>query len=316
MIEEEKRRFIQKLGFKLLRDVNACSVAGATSISATVLLSGPNRGTRYDDYARLANAVAKLVKAQGVKTTASLDRNIGDFRESLDFLAKSGLIDRIRRGNDEIIVVRENKRLALDFYKNNLIHAFVLPSLICSAMLDGKRGDALIEEVQRWLDVFRYEFALPARHELGGEIEKSLARLRGLGALQDDQVDAAHPVVVATIAALNVFRESYWLTVKTVREVMASDGSTEKALVSEYQKAYEAALLVGEAVQPEGATMVLFQNAVSRLIELEYVQSEKRGRGGRERAYLPGTRWPELEAYEEELRRAVLRGRAVWPRPV
>lgn len=316
MIEEEKRRFIQKLGFKILRDVNACSVAGATSISATVLLSGPNRGTRYDDYARLANAVAKLVKAQGVKTTASLDRNIGDFRESLDFLAKSGLIDRIRRGNDEIIVVRENKRLALDFYKNNLIHAFVLPSLICSAMLDGKRGDALIEEVQRWLDVFRYEFALPARHELGGEIEKSLARLRGLGALQDDQVDAAHPVVVATIAALNVFRESYWLTVKTVREVMASDGSTEKALVSEYQKAYEAALLVGEAVQPEGATMVLFQNAVSRLIELEYVQSEKRGRGGRERAYLPGTRWPELEAYEEELRRAVLRGRAVWPRPV
>jgi glycerol-3-phosphate O-acyltransferase len=315
-IEEEKRRFVQKLGFRILRDVNNCSVAGATSISATVLLSGPHRGTRYEDYARLANALARLIKAQGVKTTASLDRNIGDFRESLDFLAKSGLIDRIRRGNEEIIVVRENKRLALDFYKNNLIHAFVLPSLICSAMLGLKRGDELTEEVQRWLNVFRYEFALPDRHELRQHVEASIARLRGLEALRGDELDLANPVVIATIGALDVFREAYWLGTKTLREVLTPEGSTEKALVAEYQKAYEAALLVGEAVQPEGATTVLFQNVISRLVELGYVRTERRGRAGREKVHLRGPNWAELAAYEDELRSALLRGRSVWPRPL
>jgi len=315
-IEEEKRRFIQKLGFKILRDVNDCSVAGATSISATVLLSGPHRGTRYEDYARLANALAKLIKAQGVKTTASLDRNIGDFRESLDFLAKSGLIDRIRRGSDEIVVVRENKRLALDFYKNNLIHAFVLPSLVCSALLAGKRGATLVEEVQRWLDVFRYEFALPDRHELARHIDTTIARLRELDVLRGDEIDAANPVVIATVGALDVFRESYWLAAKTVREVLAADGTTDKALVAEYQKAYEAALLVGEAAQPEGATTVLFQNSTSRLVELGYVRTERRGRGGRERVYLRAARWAELGDYEDDLRGAVLKGRSVWPRPL
>ena len=315
-IEEEKRRFVQKLGFKILRDVNDCSVAGATSISATVLLSGPHRGTRYEDYARLANALAKLIKAQGIKTTASLDRNIGDFRESLDFLAKSSLIDRIRRGNDEIIVVRENKRLALDFYKNNVIHAFVLPSLVCSAMLEKKRGDALVEDVQRWLDVFRYEFALPDRHELGRHIETSIARLRELEALRGDELDATHPVVVATIGALDVFREAYWLGVKTIREVLTAEGVSEKALVAEYQKAYEAALLVGEVVQPEGATTVLFQNVISRLVELGFVRSERRGRGGRERFLLRSSRWSQIAAYEDELRTALLKGRSVWPRPL
>jgi glycerol-3-phosphate O-acyltransferase len=315
-VEEEKRRFVQKLGFKILRDVNDCSVAGATSISATVLLSGPHRGTRYEDYARLANALARLIKAQGVKTTASLDRNIGDFRESLDFLAKSGLIDRIRRGSDEIVVVRENKRLALDFYKNNVIHAFVLPSLVCSALLEQKRGDALIEEVQRWLDVFRYEFALPDRHELGRHIETAIARLRDLDALRADEIDPTNPVVIATVGVLDVFREAYWLSVKTVREVLTAEGSTDKSLVSEYQKAYEAALLVGEVVQPEGATTVLFHNTVSRLVELGYVRTERRGRGGRERVHLRGSRWADLGTYEEDLRRALLKGRSIWPRPL
>jgi len=315
-IEEEKRRFVQKLGFKILRDVNGCTVAGATSISATVLLSGPHRGTRYEDYARLANALARLVKAQGVKTTASLDRNIGDFRESLDFLAKSGLIDRIQRGNDEIIVVRENKRLALDFYKNNLIHAFVLPSLVCSALLEHQRDDDLIADVQRWLDVFRYEFALPDRHELRSHVEKSIARLQSLGAVSGEHTDPSHPVVIATIGALDVFREAYWLGTKTLSEVLPGDGLAEKALVAEYQKAYEAALLVGEAVQPEGATTVLFQNVISRLVELGYVRTEQRGRGGRERAVIRGPNWPELGSYEDELRKAVLKGRSVWPRPL
>src|SRR6185369_16617672 len=39
--EEEKRKFIQRLGFRLLREVNGAAVAGATAISATALLGAP-----------------------------------------------------------------------------------------------------------------------------------------------------------------------------------------------------------------------------------------------------------------------------------
>jgi len=315
-IEEEKRRFVQKLGFKILRDVNDCAVAGATSISATVLLSGPHRGTRYEDYARLANALARLVKVQGMKTTASLDRNIGDFRESLEFLTKSGLIDHITRGNTEVLVIGDHKRLALDFYKNNLIHAFVLPSLVCSAMLAGRRGDALADDVQHWLDVFRFEFALPDRHELRQLVERQVGYLRDLGAVTDDTIDVEHAVVIAAVGVLDVFREAYWLAAKTVQEVLGADGLGEKPLTAEYQKSCETALLVGESSKPECANTVLLQNALRRMTELGHVRSQQRGRGGRERVYLRGARYSELSPFADELREAVLRGRAVWPQPL
>ena len=285
-VEEEKRRFVQKLGFRILRDVNDCAVAGATSISATVLLSGPHRGTRYEDYARLANALARLVKIQGMKTTASLDRNIGDFRESLDFLTKSGLIERITRGNTEVLVIGDHKRLALDFYKNNLIHAFVLPSLVCSAMLAGKRGDALADEVQHWLDVFRFEFALPDRHELRQLVESQVGYLRELGAVTGDAIDGEHAVVIAAVGVLDVFREAYWLAAKTVQEVLdvdRVDGVAEKHLTAEYQKSCETALLVGESSKPECANTVLLQNALRRMTELG-LRAKRAARAGWPRA--------------------------------
>ena len=316
VVEEEKRRFVQKLGFKLLRDVNDCSVAGATSISATVLLSGPHRGTRYEDYARFANALARLVKAQGIKTTASLDRNIGDFRESLDFLTKSGLIEHITRGNDEVLVIGEHKRLALDFYKNNLIHAFVVPSLVCSALLNGKLGDALVDEVQYWLDVFRFEFALPDRHELRGLIELQQRHLAELGAISGDKIDPEHAVVIAAVGVLDVFKEAYWLAARTVRDVLGPEGLAEKPLTAEYQKSCETALLVGESSKPECANTVLLQNALRRMTELGFVRTEQRGRGGRERVTLRGARYSELPAFVDVLKEAVLQGRAVWPQPL
>src|SRR5262249_6414290 len=49
-IEEEKRRFVQRLGFRLLREVNDVAVSGATSVSATALLGAPRPACRLEDF--------------------------------------------------------------------------------------------------------------------------------------------------------------------------------------------------------------------------------------------------------------------------
>src|SRR5256885_3206228 len=40
-VEDEKRRFTRRLGFRLLREVNHAAVAGATAVSASALLGAP-----------------------------------------------------------------------------------------------------------------------------------------------------------------------------------------------------------------------------------------------------------------------------------
>src|SRR5262249_27236032 len=74
VIEEEKRRFIQKLGFRILREVNAVTVAGATSVSSTVLLSSPHAAWRYPEFLTQAQSLVELLRGQRVRSTASLDR--------------------------------------------------------------------------------------------------------------------------------------------------------------------------------------------------------------------------------------------------
>src|SRR5206468_2578126 len=92
-IEEEKRYFIQKLGFRLLREVNEVAVAGATSLSSTVLLSAPQLAIRYGDFVVAARLLTNLLVARNVTLTASLQRNTGDFLESLRFLQGGKLIE-------------------------------------------------------------------------------------------------------------------------------------------------------------------------------------------------------------------------------
>ncbi len=95
--QEEKRRFIRKLGFRLLREVNDVAVAGATSLSSTVLLSAPQHAIRYGDFVAAGRALTSLLVARNVTLTASLQRNTGDFLESLRFL-QSGKLDRVDEG--------------------------------------------------------------------------------------------------------------------------------------------------------------------------------------------------------------------------
>lgn len=283
-IEEEKRRFIQRLGFRILRDVNDCSVAGATSISATVLLGAPHVGTRYQDYAVQANALAEYVLASGVTPTASLERNLGDFRESLGFLEQSGHIETYKRGEDEILVVAENRRMALDFYKNNLIHVFLIPSLVTTALLAGKRGSDLVDDVWWWLEMFRFEFALPSKKELPALVDAAEVYMRKVGAFTaDDSLDPTHALVRALGSILECFRQAYWLALQTVHENLTAEKMSEKALIEEFRKNAKTAQLLGEITKPECASVVLLQNALSRLREIGVVETQAVGRGGRDK---------------------------------
>ncbi len=298
-VAADSRRFVQKLGFEILRKVNDASVAGATSVSASVLLSAPHSGQRYSEYAELANALARQVRHKGVRRTASLDRNVGDFRESLGFLSGNNLIDTLRRGNEEILVVPESKRLTLDFYKNNLIHVFLVPSLVVSGMLAACRGEQLTEYVSWWRDLYRYEFPLPAREDIGGLIEEEIRFLESEGAIVEGRLDPHHAAVRASAGLLDSFRESYWTCARSVRSKLSGGTVEEKDLFDDIAEHYEAGILLGELGKPEGNTVILYRNALSRFEELGYVRLA--GEAKRERTVGRGPEHATIGAFIERL---------------
>jgi glycerol-3-phosphate O-acyltransferase len=279
-VEDEKRRFIQKLGFRILREVNNVAVAGATSISSTVLLSSPHAGVRAQDFRAAAQTLVRFLQFQQVRLTDSLERNAGNqFRESLAFLESGGLIQR-RPGEDEVILAPAEKRLSLDFYKNNTIHFFLLPALLVRALLAGLRGAALKDEVWWWLDLYRWEFALPERETIAAELGRLLAYFRAEGVLAAGDGEAAvseHPLVRSLSGLLDNFGEAYWIMARTLAAM--GEGGAQKTLLERARKLYSTGLLVGEVLRPEGNTMVTLGNALSRYVEMGLVSISTGPRG-------------------------------------
>ncbi|MFN2378426.1 MAG: 1-acyl-sn-glycerol-3-phosphate acyltransferase [Candidatus Binatia bacterium] len=296
-VEEEKRRFVQRLGFRILRDVNRAAVAGATSVSATVLLGAAHWGFRYRDFRARADALCSLTSFLGIRPTASLQRNAGTFRESMGFLSSNGLIEVLLRGREEILVVRQGRRLAMDFYKNNLIHAFLVPSLVVTCLREGVSRADLLDRVWQWLDLFRYEFPLPSRAELAAQVDGFLVYLDEVEAIRDGELVDSNPLVAALLNVLQNFREAYYVVALTILQRLVPDGLAQKALLEEIRKYYKMSLLLGEVTKPEGGGDVTLRNALNRLTEMGFVRTEKRGRGGKDVRILRGEAWPTLEPF-------------------
>jgi len=298
VVENEKRYFIQKLGFRILRDVNEAAVAGATSVSSTVLLAAPHQAIRYGDFVAAARALTELLLAKGVTPTASLQRNLETFRESLGFLQTGKLIESMKDRDGDIIHVSTEKRMILDFYKNNIIHFFLIPSLVAHAVRRGVAAGDLRDEVWCWLDLFRWEFALPERDAVAQEIETTLRHFGDAGAFRAAPGADEHPVLAFSDGILENFREAYWIAAKTVLDLDAT-GLARKALIARMRKSFAMHRLLGQTRKPEGNSAMVFQNALNRFAELDYVAIADRR--GKDQTIVPSGAIAALAAVEQRL---------------
>jgi glycerol-3-phosphate O-acyltransferase len=300
-VQRETRYFIQKLGFRLLREVNAAAVGGATSLSATALLAAPHPAIRVADFRRAASELAGLLQFQGVRLTAALERNLkSDFQEGIAWLGSGGLVQRLSEAGDDVLYVPADKRLNLDFYKNNLIHAFLLPSLVARALCRGVETAALRDEIWWWLELYRWEFALPEREALAVDLAKLLGFFQESGALRDGHPDEGHPLLVTARGILENFREAYRVTARTVTSEKDWPIS-EKVLLSHVRRAFSVAQLLGEVSKPEANSTVMYANALSRFTELGYISREAGGRTSKDRRIEPGSAYDRLLTLAERL---------------
>ncbi len=272
--EESKRKFVRKFGLRLLREINRASVVGATSVSATVLLSAEGDACRDRDFVARGRAVVSFLRQRGIRLTASLVRNdSGSFRESLLFLEHGGLIQRLSGMGGEVVYVPEDKRLALDFYKNNAIHYFLQAALLVDASRRGVSGEAADGDVEWWLDLLRWEFPLPDRSALARELAELREVLRGEQVLvgDRDELPAEHPLLPTLFGALDTFREAYWVVARALGE-LPDDGLGRKALMERIHQHHATGVLLNELRRPEASSSMIFSNALKRFAEIDAIE--------------------------------------------
>jgi hypothetical protein len=156
--------------------------------------------------------------------------------------------------------------------------------------------------VSWWLDLYRWEFALPEREAVAAELGQLLEYLRREGAISahnGDTIDREHPLVCSMAGILDNFCEAYWMTAVTVEQLKEA-GMAHKALVDAVRRRYATGLLLGEVRKPEGNSSVTIGNALNRYTEMGFIVLAT-GPKGRERIVRPGPRFEELNGLQQRL---------------
>jgi glycerol-3-phosphate O-acyltransferase len=222
-----------------------------------------------------------------------------DFREGLAWLEGGGLVERLVDSEGVVLHVPTEKRMNLDFYKNNTIHFFLVPALLTRALLTDVPLAGLSEQIAWWRDLYRWEFPFPERVALANELDRWLAYYREVGGVVGDVVDHDHIVIRVTAGILENFREAYLVAARTLA-AQQEWPIKQPDLIQRMRREFATSLLLGEAQKPEGSSTVTFGNALSRLLELRHVT--RRRRGARDRWIEPGPAFDRLPELIQRLR--------------
>jgi glycerol-3-phosphate O-acyltransferase len=199
-----------------------------------------------------------------------------------------------------VLHVPTDKRLSLDFYKNNTIHFFLVPGLVTRALRANVPANELRDDVLWWLDLYRWEFPLPERETLAQEIDRWLSYYRETGAVVDDRPDFAHPVMQVTGGILENFREAYLIAARTLTAEKEWP-IPQPALIKRMRRQFATSLLLGEVKKAEGSMLPTFQNALSRFAEMGFVTVSEQA-GSRERLVERGATFDRLPDVVHRLR--------------
>ncbi|KAL9080757.1 MAG: hypothetical protein Q9157_000544 [Trypethelium eluteriae] len=182
MSEQDQRiRLLRTMGYKVLSDINAVSVAMPTALIGTVLLTLRGRGVGRPELVRRVDWLSERVRQQGGRVAhfGGLPTDVV-VQRGLEVLGP-GLVGVVEGLPEDTYYAVD--RFQLSFYRNMTIHLFISEALVSAAMytkvkLGGGPANERISYEALLSQLFRGEFIFPTEG-LEANLEKTLHGLEG-----------------------------------------------------------------------------------------------------------------------------------------
>ncbi len=263
---------LHQVGERVLWRIGRATVLLPTSLVAAALLAHPRRGLRVRELTGRVERFYAFLKREGLEEASSLhhfDQAIG---QALDRFARDRRIEAHDAAGERIWAVAPEQRITLEFYKNQVLHAFAPAALAAAAIRALPDGGCDFEPMRRhfltlcWL--VRREFIFDPDRSLTATFEQALAALEAHGALA--QVDGRWRVIDGErmgeiYGLMRPLLESYLLVARC--DGLLSRSLTPEALATALQAEGEGLLASGAISRPEALSLVNLQNAIATLLE-------------------------------------------------
>ena len=279
MTSKEKNALIRNLGHRVLNAINRVTVVTPHAVVASAILNSPKETFSFSELLDVNAIYLKYLAVQKAKLADTLvsDR-LRAFEQVLDLYTQRKFIEKIDKDKkakdvEQHFLINEDRRLHLEYYKNNCIAFFIPAAYTAMAILQKDTFRFSAPELHAgyafWQDFFKYEFAYDVDSSPGFNIRKTIK------AFIDDAVVIPHQTLPDTYDVtptgfrklklfaffLKTFLESYWIVLNYfMRNPQKSAKSKDhlKKITNRGDRMYKRK----EIERKEALSKVSYQNAV------------------------------------------------------
>lgn len=199
----QRRLLVQKTAFRVIDQINRVTMVTPSALVASAFLCHPRSGIGAAEFQQRCGSLIPALRQENARFAKSLLDPSGELRQetlsaTLDLFLRWKFLVREGSGPDAHYAVPDERRLALEYYKNNVLHFFVARALISTIVVTGNpRGitrPALSEAVQELSRLFKHEFFYQADATFDENFQDQFEKMVNLGELvEEDQMVKAAP---------------------------------------------------------------------------------------------------------------------------
>ena len=301
------RKTIQELGSEIVWRINSAVTATPTSVVSLALISSTRKGITKKKLLDRIERILRYLRKNQAKVSDDMDHSLWAVVETINRFVKEGKIHLHTIGHEEIFTIDENSRMALDYYKNQILHYFVPPAFIALAYSSFSDSKAPIEDVRTraefLADLFHLELKFSPQGSFDDVFDTALDYFKEAGFITID----AHENIRATSTSgreftllrlmINNYIESYWV-VALALPMLLETNMEEKEFLKRVMEYGQKLQLIGKINQAEAFSKNNFNNAIKYFMSRGILEHD-RPREENSMTALP----PDILIHEEELKK-------------
>jgi glycerol-3-phosphate O-acyltransferase len=277
-----KRQLVAAVANRIAYGISRAVTVTPVGLTAAALLSHVKRGLPAGEVARRIELLRYIAAEGGARFGRDLagapsdPRQPGPIADAVARLAAGGLVRVEVAAGEHIYLVVDEKRPVLDYHRNAVIHRYVAPAIVASALRaagDGA-GPEAVRQGAGWLSrLFKLEFMYRPGAGLDLILADNLGFLERIGAVvREGERFRAGPEAASTAFLAELLRpylEAYRLAAETAQALLQAPpkgGVDRRALVKASLERGRAGFLAGRLQCREALSKATLENAAEWLV--------------------------------------------------
>jgi len=322
MTLEERQSLYRRIGYEIVLEINKVSVVTPFSLVAAVILSHDRRGISHGELLDILNEFYEYLSMKKVKFAATFAYREKAIADALNIFTQSEIITKIEADEDEVEEMQEivysledERRLYLEYYKNNILHFFVPLCFVATSMVKSNEDvmslDRIMGDYKFLKRLLWNEFIFDETKDDVDEVNNVLAYLYSRKMIKPEErkdqvwieVKGRGRVKLKPFAGLiHNYLESYWVVIRSC-SYLKKRPLEEKDWLKKIRSLGDRLYRKGEVLRSEALSQSNYINVIRFLEEAELItRILEEGKGGKkEISYALTENMAEMEVLRRRL---------------